>query len=60
MGGDSKVVDILLLILSAIGFGFSLYLVRIQKVVIKQWCVWCLGSAAMAAILFICSVLIFF
>jgi len=59
MGGRSLVTEIILLILTAGGFAFSIYLVRIQKVVIKQWCLWCLGSAAMATILFV-AVLFFF
>ncbi len=51
-GGESAIVEVLLIALGAAGFVFSLYLVRIQHVVIKQWCVWCLGSALMATILF--------
>jgi uncharacterized membrane protein len=59
MGGRSRIAEIILLIVTAFGFAFSIYLVRIQKNVIKQWCVWCLGSAVMATILFITALLFF-
>ena len=60
IGGHSKLIEIPLLVITAGGFGFSLYLVRVQKNVIKQWCVWCLGSAAMATILFVVAILALF
>ncbi len=60
VGGPSKIVEILLLLMTSSGFAFSVYLVQIQKNVIKQWCVWCLGSAAMATILFFASVFVLF
>jgi uncharacterized membrane protein len=43
------------LILSAIGFLFSLYLTFIQGIVLKQWCSWCLGSAFLTLIIFVIS-----
>jgi uncharacterized membrane protein len=58
IGGPSRPAAIFLFVLTLSGFVFSLYLVRVQKVIIKQWCVWCLGSAAMATIIFICAFLI--
>lgn len=60
IGGGSPIVETLLVLLTAIGFGFSLYLVQVQRTVIKQWCVWCLGSAVTATILFVASVFILF
>ncbi len=42
------------------GFLFSVYLVGVQQYKIKQWCVWCLGSAAMATIIFLCMLKLFF
>lgn len=59
--GDSPVGAVTVLaILSTGGFLFSMYLVGIQHFKIKQWCVWCLGSAAMATILFVVSLILFF
>lgn len=49
-----------IILLVAIGFFFSLYLVGVQQFKIKQWCVWCLGSAAMATIIFLCTLKLFF
>jgi uncharacterized membrane protein len=40
------------------GLIFSIYLVGVQHFKIKQWCVWCLSSAAMAALLFIAALTI--
>lgn len=60
IGGSSSVVEIPLMLLAASGFGFSLYLVQVQKNVIKQWCVWCLGSAITATVLFFATVFILF
>lgn len=59
IGGASKILQVHMLLLSAGGFVFSAYLVQVQKVIIKQWCVWCLGSAAMATTLFIVAVMLF-
>jgi uncharacterized membrane protein len=59
MGGRSSIAEIILLILTTGGFLFSLYLVRVQKNIIKQWCLWCLGSALMATILFVTTLFFF-
>lgn len=59
MGGESFIIDIPLLFLTTIGFLFSGYLVWLQYSLIKQWCTWCLGSAATATILFIVAILLF-
>lgn len=37
-------------------FFFSLYLTAIQGLVLKDWCTWCLGSAAISTIIAILSV----
>jgi uncharacterized membrane protein len=60
IGGSSKILEILLFILTGGGFVFSIYLVRVQKNIIKQWCVWCLASAVMATIVFIVALLLIF
>jgi uncharacterized membrane protein len=61
--GTSTAVNVLKIVfglLTLSGFAFSVYLVWVQKTKIKQWCVWCLGSAAMSTILFIVALLILF
>ncbi len=60
LGGESGIVEIVLGLLTLGGFGFSAYLVWVQHSKIKQWCVWCLGSAAVATILFVATMLIIF
>ncbi len=52
--------ELVLLMATGVGFLFSLYLVGVQHFKIKQWCVWCLGSAATATILFVLALVIFF
>jgi len=59
IGGRSPLIEIPLILLVIGGFAFSLYLIWVQYHKIKQWCVWCLGSAAMATILFV-VMLVFF
>jgi len=36
-------------------FLFSLYLVSIQAFVLHEWCTWCLGSAAVSALIFVAN-----
>lgn len=43
--------------LSTFAFLFSLYLISIQAFVLKQWCTWCLCSAALCASIFIVTYL---
>lgn len=40
------------LIITTVAFMFSLYLTFIQAFAIKQWCVWCLISAGLCAVIF--------
>ena len=42
---------------SATALLFSLYLTFLQAIVIKEWCTWCLGSAALTTIIFALSIL---
>ncbi len=60
VGGRSFIAELALLLLGTAGFAFSFYLVRVQQQVIKQWCIWCLGSAVTATVLFVVSILLFF
>ncbi len=57
-GGSSTIAEVILAIVTAGGFVFSLYLIRVQRNIIKQWCVWCLGSAVTATILFIIAIIL--
>ena len=47
----------ILQILSGAAFGFSLYLVGVQMFVLRQWCTWCLISAALCTGIFILTFL---
>jgi uncharacterized membrane protein len=55
---QSEPLGVLLVGLSTFGFLFSLYLIGVQQFKIKQWCVWCLGSAFIATSLFVVSLLL--
>lgn len=46
-----------ILILSAIAFFFSLYLIYVQAFIIKKWCIWCIASATLCAIIFVTTAL---
>lgn len=59
MTGTSLNMQTLLILFTAIGFFFSSYLVGVQHFVIKQWCIWCLGSAATATLLFAVMLILF-
>lgn len=59
-GNGMPQLPILLAILSTGGFFFSLYLIWVQYFKIRQWCVWCLGSAFAATVLFGVGMVIFF
>ena len=41
--------------LATIAFAFSAYLTVLEAVVIHAWCRWCLVSAAIATLIFLCS-----
>ncbi len=45
-------VKFAVLLLSATAFLFSLYLTFIQGFLLRQWCTWCLSSAALCVIIF--------
>ena len=48
-------IVIALLGVSALAFLFSLYLVAIQMCILKEWCTWCLISAALCVLIFFSS-----
>ncbi len=41
--------------LAAVAFGFSAYLTAIEAFVLRAWCRWCVVSAIIATLIFICS-----
>lgn len=45
-----------LVLLSAVALFFSLYLTAIQAFILREWCTWCLISAALCAVIFIIGV----
>ena len=47
----------IVLVLSTTAFVFSLFLVYIQAVVIRDWCEYCLVSAAMSVAIFLVEIL---
>ena len=53
----SSTVEHVSLIVSAIAFCFSIYLISIQAFVLKQWCMWCLCSATLCVLIFLTTYL---
>ncbi len=51
-GHSCNLASLVFIVMITVGFLFSMYLVGVQHFKIKQWCVWCLGSAAMATVLY--------
>ena len=45
-------------ILTTGAFAFSAYLIGIQAVVLEKWCIWCVSSAILTAIIFVLTVLL--
>jgi uncharacterized membrane protein len=41
--------------LATVAFGFSAYLTAIEAFVLHTWCRWCVASAIVATLIFICS-----
>jgi uncharacterized membrane protein len=46
-----------ILILTAIAFLFSLYLLFVQGFILRKWCIWCLLSATLSILIFIASLI---
>lgn len=51
----SRRVGLTLVGLGAGGFGFSAYLTGVEAFVIHAWCRWCVASAVVATLIFVCS-----
>ena len=52
---DERRMAVVLLALSAGAFAFSLYLTALEAFVIHAWCRWCVVSAIIATLIFVCS-----
>jgi uncharacterized membrane protein len=52
---SSKVVAVLLLVTSTVGFAFSAYLTYLEAAVIHAWCQWCVISAILVTLIFVAS-----
>jgi len=50
---------LVVLVASAGSFLFSIYLTGIQAFLIKNYCTWCLGSAAISTLIFVFSLLVY-
>ena len=44
---------IIILEMTTVAFLFSLYLIYVQAVIIKEWCTWCLGSGLISSLIFL-------
>jgi uncharacterized membrane protein len=52
---DRSGPTLLLLVLSGLGVAFTAYLTYLEAFVIRAWCRWCLGSAAIIGAIFVAS-----
>jgi len=52
----SRAVALMLFAASLVGVAFTAYLTYLEAAVIHAWCRWCLGSAAIIGLIFLCSI----
>jgi uncharacterized membrane protein len=52
---DSRAVRIALIVTATGAFAFSVYLSALEQFVIKAWCRWCIASAVVATLIFLCT-----
>ena len=50
---EAETIKATLLVVSGIAFLFSAYLTAVQAFILKEWCTWCLFSAALCTIIFL-------
>lgn len=53
-----NIASFIILGLTSAAFAFSIYLTALQAVVLKSWCTWCLFSAGLCTLIFICVLFI--
>ena len=56
-GGTDSAVGFLLILLPAVAFVYSIYLVLLQAFVIQEWCAWCLTSALISTLIFFTAII---
>jgi uncharacterized membrane protein len=52
----SRGLALLIFAASLVGVAFTAYLTYLEAAVIHAWCRWCLGSAAIILLIFVCSI----
>jgi uncharacterized membrane protein len=52
----SRGLGLLILLCSLAGVAFTAYLTYLEAMVIHAWCRWCLASAAIITLIFLCSI----
>ena len=52
---DSRALRIALILTVCIAFGFTVYLTALEAFVINAWCRWCIASAVVATLIFLCT-----
>jgi uncharacterized membrane protein len=53
---DSQPLRLGLIALTAGAFAFSIYLSALEQYVIHAWCRWCIASAILATLIFLCTI----
>ena len=52
---DSQALRVALIITSSLAFLFTVYLTALEAFVINAWCRWCIASAIVATLIFLCT-----
>jgi uncharacterized membrane protein len=52
---ESQAVRIALIVTATAAFAFSVYLSALEQFVIRAWCRWCIASAVVATLIFLCT-----
>lgn len=52
---DSKALRVALIVTSSLAFLFTVYLTALEAFVINAWCRWCIASAVVATLIFLCT-----
>lgn len=54
-GSTNRTVALALFALATVAFGFSIYLSLIEQFRIHAWCRWCIASATISTLIWICA-----
>ena len=52
---ENRTLRLALIVTALAGFAFSVYLSALEQYVIRAWCRWCIASAIVATLIFICT-----